>query len=202
MAYPNRLDTIGYLADSELAENQKSYPAGSQSVMPQILYPVGRELRNGFSPTLTWSHYRALMRVNDEKARNFYEQEAIDCGWTKAQLERQIQSSYYQRILSNRVITSYSIHYTKLYELADLQIDQQKALEHEIVENQIDVEILIVATDMFLPGDKGETLAQLQQKRLQVVDDSVITSYSIHYTKLYDWTHGQTSKWHNLSDGE
>lgn len=102
LAYPNRLDTIGYLADSELAENQKSYPAGSQSVMPQILYPVGRELRNGFSPTLTWSHYRALMRVNDEKARNFYEQEAIDCGWTKAQLERQIQSSYYQRILSNR----------------------------------------------------------------------------------------------------
>ncbi len=42
------------------------------------------------------------MRVQDEHARQFYEQEAIDCGWSKAQLERQIQSAYYQRILANR----------------------------------------------------------------------------------------------------
>lgn len=102
LAYPNRLDTIGYLADSELPETQKSYPTGSQSVMPQTFYPVGSELRNGFSPNLTWSHYRALMRVNDEKARNFYEQEAIDCGWSKTQLERQIQTAYYERIIANR----------------------------------------------------------------------------------------------------
>jgi predicted nuclease of restriction endonuclease-like (RecB) superfamily len=55
-----------------------------------------------FSPQLTWSHYRALTRVQDEHAREFYEQEAIDRGWSKAQLERQIQSTYYQRILTNR----------------------------------------------------------------------------------------------------
>jgi predicted nuclease of restriction endonuclease-like (RecB) superfamily len=60
------------------------------------------ELTTGFSPQLSWSHYRALMRVPDEKARGFYEQESIECGWSKAQLERQIQSSYYQRILANR----------------------------------------------------------------------------------------------------
>src|SRR5690606_5663235 len=38
----------------------------------------------------------------DEEAREFYEQEAAECGWTKAQLERQIQSSYFQRIVANR----------------------------------------------------------------------------------------------------
>jgi predicted nuclease of restriction endonuclease-like (RecB) superfamily len=64
--------------------------------------PTGRELAPVFSPQLTWSHYRALMRVQDEHAREFYEQEALDCGWSKAQLERQIQSAYYQRILANR----------------------------------------------------------------------------------------------------
>lgn len=42
------------------------------------------------------------MRVKNEKARLFYEQEAIECGWSKAQLERQIHSSYYERIISNR----------------------------------------------------------------------------------------------------
>ncbi len=56
----------------------------------------------GFSPQLSWSHYRALMRVSDGEARDFYEREAAECGWTKAQLERQIQSSYYQRIIANR----------------------------------------------------------------------------------------------------
>jgi predicted nuclease of restriction endonuclease-like (RecB) superfamily len=65
-----------------------------------ILSPAGRELQ-GFSPQLSWSHYRALMRVQDDAARAFYEQEVVDCGWSKAQLERQIHSSYYQRIIAN-----------------------------------------------------------------------------------------------------
>jgi len=82
-------------------ESGKSDPAGSESFIPPILSPAGTEVA-GFSPYLSWSHYRALMRVKNKEARVFYEQEAIDCGWSKAQLERQIQSSYYQRILANR----------------------------------------------------------------------------------------------------
>ncbi|NQU65675.1 MAG: DUF1016 domain-containing protein [SAR324 cluster bacterium] len=78
---------------------------GRESSEISISSLPGRELPNelfpGFSPQLTWSHYRALMRVKDEKALLFYEQEAIECGWSKAQLERQIQSSYYERILAN-----------------------------------------------------------------------------------------------------
>ncbi len=76
-------------------------PAGRELTSPEKLSPAGRALAPVFSPLLTWSHYRALMRVADENARQFYEQEAIDCGWSKAQLERQIQSAYYQRILAN-----------------------------------------------------------------------------------------------------
>ncbi len=60
------------------------------------------ELDSGFNPNLSWSHYRALMRVSNEDARNFYEKEAADCGWSKTQLERQIHSSYYERIIANR----------------------------------------------------------------------------------------------------
>lgn len=68
----------------------------------QILHPAGGELENGFSPQLTWSHYRALMRVKNEAAREFYERESIECGWSKTQLERQIHSSYFERILANQ----------------------------------------------------------------------------------------------------
>jgi hypothetical protein len=90
------------------------YPSGGESVKAGKIHPSGGELSfsenhcfteiqstNGFSPLLSWSHYRALMRVKNEKARLFYEQEAIECGWSKAQLERQIHSSYYERILAN-----------------------------------------------------------------------------------------------------
>jgi predicted nuclease of restriction endonuclease-like (RecB) superfamily len=78
------------------------YPAGGELTTGVIRYPVGGELEHAFSPQLSWSHYRALMRVSDNDARKFYEQEAAECGWTKSQLERQIQSSYYQRIIANR----------------------------------------------------------------------------------------------------
>lgn len=46
--------------------------------------------------------YRALSRVTDPGARTFYEREAIESGWSKDQLERQLQSFLYQRILSNQ----------------------------------------------------------------------------------------------------
>lgn len=45
------------------------------------------------------------MRVVKQDARNFYEREAIECGWSKAQLERQIHSAYYERILKNKGVS-------------------------------------------------------------------------------------------------
>lgn len=66
-----------------------------------IRHPAGDESLQGFSPQLTWSHYRALMRVENVEARDFYEQEAAECGWSKVQLERQIHTFYYDRIVTN-----------------------------------------------------------------------------------------------------
>ena len=63
---------------------------------------MGTELPAGFSPQLSWSHYRALMRVDNAEARDFYEREAVAGGWDKRTLERQIHSFYYERILKSR----------------------------------------------------------------------------------------------------
>lgn len=90
------------------------YPSGRKSVTQGILYPVGRKseksknhslgdkLKNPFNPNLSWSHYRALMRVNREDARLFYEQETVECGWSKRDLERHIHSQYYERMLKSQ----------------------------------------------------------------------------------------------------
>ncbi len=77
------------------------YPAGRELTLPQKGRPVGDELQQGFSPQLSWSHYRALMRVDSTEARFFYEREAVAGGWDKRTLERQIHSFYYARLLKS-----------------------------------------------------------------------------------------------------
>ena len=51
---------------------------------------------------LSWTHYRLLMRVENETAREFYTEEAIKSNWSTRQLERQINSFFYERLLSSQ----------------------------------------------------------------------------------------------------
>ena len=54
------------------------------------------------SGELSWTHYRHLLRVENQDARQFYIDECIECNWSTRQLERQIDSFYYERILSSK----------------------------------------------------------------------------------------------------
>lgn len=51
---------------------------------------------------LSWTHYRMLMRVQDETARNFYLEECVRANWSTRQLDRQINSLFYERLLSSQ----------------------------------------------------------------------------------------------------
>lgn len=51
---------------------------------------------------LSWTHYRMLMRVENEQARNFYLEECEKSNWSTRQLERQINSFFYERLLSSQ----------------------------------------------------------------------------------------------------
>ena len=42
------------------------------------------------------------MRINDEQARTFYMEECAKAAWSVRQLERQINTMYYQRILASQ----------------------------------------------------------------------------------------------------
>jgi predicted nuclease of restriction endonuclease-like (RecB) superfamily len=63
-----------------------------------LTFPNGHALRG----ELSWTHYRSLMRVENEKARNFYLEEAIKSVWSTRQLDRQINSFFYERLLSSK----------------------------------------------------------------------------------------------------
>jgi predicted nuclease of restriction endonuclease-like (RecB) superfamily len=51
---------------------------------------------------LPWSHYVKLLSLKHELARSFYEAEALRGGWTVRQLERQINTQFYERTLLSR----------------------------------------------------------------------------------------------------
>ena len=51
------------------------------------------------SVKLSWSHYCELLTISDDKERNFYEKEAVNCQWSFRELKRQIASSLFQRLL-------------------------------------------------------------------------------------------------------
>ena len=63
-----------------------------------LTFPKSYALRS----ELSWTHYRLLMRVENENARNFYIEEAIKSNWSTRQLERQITTLFYERILSSK----------------------------------------------------------------------------------------------------
>jgi len=57
------------------------------------------QIRDVLRPELSWTHYRILMRLEREDARAFYLQESVDGRWSTRQLERQISSHYYERMV-------------------------------------------------------------------------------------------------------
>lgn len=57
---------------------------------------------SGKSQLLSWTHYRVLLQINDETARNWYEKEAYDQMWSVRTLQRNVSSQYYYRILKTQ----------------------------------------------------------------------------------------------------
>ncbi|MBF0131903.1 MAG: YhcG family protein [Magnetococcales bacterium] len=51
---------------------------------------------------LPWSAYVRLLSVKNELARSFYATEALRCGWSVRQLNRQINSQFYERTVLSR----------------------------------------------------------------------------------------------------
>ena len=63
-----------------------------------LAFPIA----NTLCSQLSWSHYRLLMRIEDQSRRDFYLQECAESGWSVRQLERQINSFFYERLLATQ----------------------------------------------------------------------------------------------------
>jgi predicted nuclease of restriction endonuclease-like (RecB) superfamily len=96
--YGRRL--LAYLSERLTKEFGKGFTERNLQQMRQFYttFPNAHALR----AELTWTHYRMLMRVDEPNRREFYLTECADSGWTSRQLERQINSFFYERLLATQ----------------------------------------------------------------------------------------------------
>jgi len=91
---------LKYLSEQLTQEFGKGFTETNLRYMRQfyLAFPIHHTLCD----ELSWSHYRLLMRIDDENRRAFYLKECADSNWSVRQLERQINSFYYERLLATQ----------------------------------------------------------------------------------------------------
>ncbi len=92
-------------------------------------YPIVNALRT----QLNWSQYRSLLRIEDPHKREYYELEAAHNGWTGREMDRQIQSGLYERLLLSN---------DKETVLAVARKERQPDLPQEIIKDPMVLEFL------------------------------------------------------------
>lgn len=112
---------LGKRLSDELQHGDENYGKG---IVRNLSSKLGRTYRDGFSvrnlysyvrfyrtfpnilnslssqsPVLSWTHYRTLLRVIDNDAREWYLSEAIANSWSVRTLDRNISTQFYYRMM-------------------------------------------------------------------------------------------------------
>lgn len=91
---------LKYLSEQLTAEFGKGYTVRNLQMMRKFYLMY--QNTNTLCSQLSWSHYRVLMRISDEKRREWYTDECAKSCWSVRQLERQINTMFYERLLSSK----------------------------------------------------------------------------------------------------
>jgi predicted nuclease of restriction endonuclease-like (RecB) superfamily len=91
---------LATLAKALTAQFGKGFDASNLRYMRQFYqaFPICDALRH----ELSWTHYRRLLRVDNDHARHWYMNESALQNWSSRALERQINTLYYERLLASR----------------------------------------------------------------------------------------------------
>ena len=108
MVHPSWLSPCECRVKPNLSKVYKSSQCNSYSVRRLqdyrqfYLYFKDIEIWHSRVPNLTWTHYRELLTVSDEIARQWYMLEAAKEMWSVRTLHRNISSQYYYRLLQSQ----------------------------------------------------------------------------------------------------
>lgn len=128
---------------------------------------------------LPWSAYVRLLSVKSEQARKFYEAEALRGGWSVRQLDRQINSLFYERtalsrskakMLAKAAVAKHEDAITPEEEIKDPYVLEFLGLKDEYSESEIE-EALILHLERFLLELGGDFAFIGRQRRLRIGDE-------------------------------
>lgn len=171
-------------------------------------FPICDTLRH----ELSWSHYRRLLSIDNEKARLWYMNEAANEVWSTRQLDRQISTLYYERLLSSAKKES-------IKEEAQKNLSQVTPLEFirdpyvldflnlkdypSLHESDIESSLITHLQDFLMELGKGFCFVA-RQKRMRYEDEdfyvdlvfynSILKCYVLIDLKLGKLTHGDVGQ--------
>ena len=88
---------------SETASRQSKGAVISETLSRKSMLQAPAAWQPGeLHPSLSWSHYRALLRVGRQQARDFYEIETAKNAWSVRELSRQATSLLFDRLAKSR----------------------------------------------------------------------------------------------------
>ncbi len=88
---------IKYLSEQLQPEFGSGFSYRQLELMRQFYrtFPIANSLRS----QLSWTHYRILLRIENEDKREYYIAETVKNNWSVRQMERQINSQLFERLL-------------------------------------------------------------------------------------------------------
>lgn len=133
-----------------------------------LAFPIRHALRG----ELSWTHYRLLLKVQNEKARQYYLQEAIDNQWSTRILERQINSLYYERLLASQDKKSLLVEAQKSEKLSAQDIIKDPFVleflnlkrNHAFSEQALETALIDKLQDFLLELGKGFSFVARQKR--------------------------------------
>lgn len=105
-------------------------------MFPNIFHSVSGKSQS----LLSWTHYRTLIQVKDQKARSWYEKEAIEQTWSVRTLQRNISSQYYYRLLKSQKKDEVTSEMEKV-------TSNEKYNKLEFIKNPVIAEFLSLSAD-------------------------------------------------------
>lgn len=188
-----RADYGAYLIKNLAKELQPEYGSGFSARQLAFcrqfyrLYPIANALRS----QLNWTQYRMLIQISETDKREYYELEAVNNAWTSRELERQIHSQLYERLLlSNDKETVMAVARKERLPQSPLEIIKDPmyleflGLERKAAYYEKDLESAIIThlQHFLLELGQGFTFVA-RQKRILLEDDEFFADL-VFYNRL------------------
>lgn len=166
-SYPPEQNLQTVSGESEYSENLQTAPVESSLTSIASRFP------------LPWSAYVRLLSVENINAREFYETEALRGGWSIRQLDRQINSQFYERTALSKNKAAMLTKGQKAQpgdrvlpeeEIKDPFVLEFLDLKDEYSESDLE-EALISHLETFLMELGGDFCFMGRQKRLRIGDE-------------------------------